>query len=65
MEKSKKGLADTQEGEFILNESGTSVSVDPFEEINSSDPLESTTNNEEESEQRSSDKEDEDKVNSA
>jgi hypothetical protein len=30
MDKDKnKGLADTQEGEFILNESGTSVSVDP------------------------------------
>lgn len=29
MEKDKnKGLADTQEGEFILNESGTSVTID-------------------------------------
>lgn len=64
MEKTKKGLADTQEGEFILNESGTSVSVDPVEEINSSDPLESTTNNEKDSEQ-SSDEGHEDKVNSA
>lgn len=53
MDKSKKGLADTQEGEFILNESGTSVSVGPVEEINSSDPLEGTTNNEKESEQSS------------
>ncbi|MCW3113326.1 MAG: hypothetical protein JWR18_1722 [Segetibacter sp.] len=30
MDKNKnKGLADNQEGEFILNESGTSVSIDP------------------------------------
>jgi len=27
--KKNKGLADNQEGEFILNESGTSVSIDP------------------------------------
>ena len=33
MEKNKKGLADTQEGEFILNESGTAVSTDPVEGI--------------------------------
>jgi hypothetical protein len=26
-----KGLADTQEGEFVLNESGTSVSTDPVD----------------------------------
>lgn len=31
MSKSKKGLADTGEGEFILNESGTSVSTDKVE----------------------------------
>jgi len=31
MEKAAKGLADTQEGEFILNESGTAVSTDPVE----------------------------------
>jgi len=31
MEKNKKGLADAQEGEFILNESGTAVSTDPVE----------------------------------
>jgi hypothetical protein len=29
MDKKNKGLADNQEGEFILNESGTSVTVDP------------------------------------
>lgn len=34
MSKKKKGLADSGEGEFILNESGTSVSTDhgPVEE---------------------------------
>ncbi len=31
MENKKKGLADTQDGEFILNESGTSVSTDNVE----------------------------------
>ncbi len=31
MEKAEKGLADAQEGEFILNESGTAVSTDPVE----------------------------------
>ena len=31
MEKEKKGLADAEEGEFILNESGTSVSTDQVE----------------------------------
>ena len=36
MDKDKnKGLADNGEGEFILNESGTSVSIDP--EINFSE----------------------------
>ena len=30
MDKDKnKGLADNQDGEFILNESGTSVTIDP------------------------------------
>lgn len=29
MDKPTKGLADKGEGEFILNESGTSVSTDP------------------------------------
>ena len=33
MDKNNKGLADTNEGEFILNESGTSVSVDPVEGV--------------------------------
>lgn len=33
MEKNKKGLADAQEGEFILNESGTAISTDPVEGI--------------------------------
>ena len=42
MDKDKnKGLADNQDGEFILNESGTSVSIDPeidFEEEQREDP---------------------------
>lgn len=29
MDKKNKGLADNQEGEFVLNESGTSVTVNP------------------------------------
>ncbi len=33
MEKNSKGLADAQKGEFILNESGTTVSTDPVEGI--------------------------------
>jgi hypothetical protein len=33
MEKNKKGLADTQEGDFILNESGTAVSTDAVEGV--------------------------------
>lgn len=33
MEKNNKGLADNHEGEFILNESGTSVSIDPVEGV--------------------------------
>lgn len=33
MSKANKGLADADEGEFILNESGTSVSVDSVEGI--------------------------------
>lgn len=31
MDKKNKGLADNQDGDFVLNESGTSVS-NPFEE---------------------------------
>ncbi|MBA4168079.1 MAG: hypothetical protein H0X41_11160 [Chitinophagaceae bacterium] len=31
MDKKTKGLADTGEGEFLLNESGTSVSTDRIE----------------------------------
>lgn len=31
MQKKKKGLADRGEGDFILNESGTSVNVDHVE----------------------------------
>ena len=31
MDKKKKGLADTGDGDFILNESGTSVTVDNVE----------------------------------
>jgi hypothetical protein len=31
MDKKPKGLADTGQGEFILNESGTSVSTDSVE----------------------------------
>lgn len=33
MEKNSKGLADTQEGDFILNESGTTVSTDKVEGV--------------------------------
>lgn len=33
MPQKDKGLADTQEGEFILNESGTAVSTDSVEGI--------------------------------
>lgn len=33
MEKNEKGLADTQEGEFVLNESGTTVSTDLVEGV--------------------------------
>lgn len=33
MEDKKHGLADMQEGEFILNESGTSVSTDKVEGV--------------------------------
>jgi hypothetical protein len=32
MDKKKKGLADTGQGDFILNESGTSVNVDNVED---------------------------------
>lgn len=32
MDPKNKGLADNQEGEFILNESGTSVSIDAEKE---------------------------------
>jgi hypothetical protein len=37
MEKNK-GLADTQEGEFILNETGTSVSTDQVEGLDTPAP---------------------------
>lgn len=37
MEKKNEGLADAQEGEFILNESGTSVSIDPIEDVDISE----------------------------
>jgi len=33
MEKKNKGLADNQDGEIILNESGTSLTFDQAEEI--------------------------------
>lgn len=38
MEKDKKGLADTQDGEFILNESGTAVSTDSVEGVDIPEP---------------------------
>lgn len=39
MDKNKnKGLVDAQDGEFILNESGTSVTIDLPEEGNVGDP---------------------------
>lgn len=31
MDKKKKGLADTGDGDFILNESGTSINIDNVE----------------------------------
>ncbi len=34
MDKKQKGLADTGDAEFILNESGTSVSIDKTEDQN-------------------------------
>lgn len=48
MDKDKnKGLADTQEGEFILNESGTSISIDADlpEEENQPDDAEQANKN--------------------
>lgn len=42
MNEKNKGLADAQEGEFILNESGTAVSIDSVEGIDApalSEPL--------------------------
>ena len=47
MEKEKKGLADAEEGEFILNESGTSVSTDQVEgiDIPATDDLKSSDKN--------------------
>lgn len=33
MDKKKKGLADTGDGDFILNESGTSINVDNVENM--------------------------------
>lgn len=49
MLKKDKGLADAQEGEFILNESGTAVSTDPVEGIDApetNEPAESDKKNE-------------------
>ena len=39
MDKKNKGLADNQDGEFILNESGTSVSSPVEEEIEKFDEV--------------------------
>jgi hypothetical protein len=51
MDKNHKDLVDDQEGEFILNESGTSVSIDPVEGIDI--PLENETqDNQEQVKQR-------------
>ena len=38
MDKKNKGLADNQDGEFILNESGTSVSTDQVEGVDIPEP---------------------------
>lgn len=38
MEKKNKGLVDNQDGEFILNESGTSVSTDQVEGVDIPEP---------------------------
>ena len=40
IEKKDKGLADAQEGEFILNETGTSVSTDQVEGVDIPEPSE-------------------------
>jgi hypothetical protein len=54
MDKGKnKGLADNQDGEFVLNESGTSVSIDP--DINF-DENESSIENEDDKPENESDK---------
>jgi hypothetical protein len=43
MDKEKKGLVDDQDGDFILNESSTSVNIDPAElETNRTDELNKT-----------------------
>jgi hypothetical protein len=46
MGKKNKGLADQGDGEFILNESGTSVNTDSTEKEDT-DPLKKTNNQEE------------------
>jgi hypothetical protein len=48
MDKNKKGLADTGQGDFILNESGTSINVDNVEgtpKERSDDPSKRPDNN--------------------
>lgn len=61
MEKSKKGLADAQEGEFILNESGTAVSADPVEGVDIPAANDLPGENKKDDEQRDGDAEQEKK----
>lgn len=51
MEKEKKGLADAEEGEFVLNESGTTVSTDLVEGIDTPAKKEPELNDKENNEQ--------------
>jgi hypothetical protein len=55
MEKNSKGLADAQEGEFILNESGTSVSIDPVEGVDIPETTEDEKDKKEEKPEESQD----------
>jgi hypothetical protein len=48
MDKKKKGLADEGDGDFILNETGTSINVDkPVDENRNVDPQKKVNNQEE------------------
>lgn len=51
MDKKKKGLADNGEGDFILNESGTSVNVDHTEAIGKTEKRDEPTRTAKESDE--------------